>query len=489
MLALKGGRGVGLFAGMLADFQKRDFAALDPAFQALRHRQRPACQRFWIERTKGASKDTDLATLLLWVLAFTPNQLACQVAAADAEQADELRRAADAIVRLNPWLAELVDVQRDALVNPHTGSRAKVLTLDALGSHGACPDLLILNELTHAKGDAGREFALTLLDNASKAPNGVVIIATNAGFLDSWQHQLRETYRASPRWYFAAVTDPAPWLDPAELAEAEKRNPPSRFRRLWRGEWVSGSGDAIDADDIQAAIRQPGPMVGTEPGWGFYAGLDIGVKHDRAALAVVGQYAGATLPVEAPAPERPRVGIWAALEDLGLIDPPAIPERVRISEPAAQRLRLADCRGWTPSPGRPVSLMEVEEAVWEAWERFRFAACWFDPSQALLMAERLRVRGVPMVETPFSGGNLSDMAARLLEAFKARELELYPDAELLADINKLRLVERSFGVKLEAARDGSGHADRAIALALAVLGARRCPVVGTAPDGEPLVIY
>src|SRR5262245_39847865 len=88
----------------LADFQRRDFAALDPAITALACGVTPACRRFWLERTKGSSKDTDAAALILWLLAFAQRGLTVQVAAADQEQADELRRAALGMVRRHPRL-------------------------------------------------------------------------------------------------------------------------------------------------------------------------------------------------------------------------------------------------------------------------------------------------------------------------------------------------------------------------------------------------
>ena len=78
------------FANCMADFQRRDFAAMDLAFKALAAGKKPKPKsRFWIERTKGASKDTDLASLVLWLVAFSPRPLTIQVAAAKQEQADE----------------------------------------------------------------------------------------------------------------------------------------------------------------------------------------------------------------------------------------------------------------------------------------------------------------------------------------------------------------------------------------------------------------
>jgi hypothetical protein len=459
------------FGACMADFQAKDFRALDPSFIALRDGGRPPVGRFWLERTKGASKDSDLATLVLWLLAFSKRSLTIQIGAADKDQADEMRKAAKAVLRLNPWLAALVEVQSWSIRNPRTDSAAEIIPADVVGSHGARPDLLILNELSHI---AKQEFAANLMDNAAKVPAGVVVIATNAGFDPSWQIQWREAARTSSRWYFSAVSDPAPWLDPAEIDEAERRNSPSRFARLWGGIWVSGGGDALEPADVQAAVRADlGPMVGTEPGWLFVAGLDLGVKQDRAALCILGKHVGhAELAAEQPE-ARQRAPVTAALVDLGILDAAPEPEPVYNTVPGTSRLRLAWIQSWAPGPGGQVDLSAVENAVLAAHNRFNLAAVNYDPHQCALLAQRATAAGVPMVETSFTGSNLDAMASGLLEVFKAREVDLYLDPALVADLGKLRIVERSFGYKLEAPRDATGHADRATALTLAVLGARR----------------
>src|SRR5262249_22063471 len=146
---------------------------------------------------KGASKDSDAAVCLLWLLAFSRRPLACQVGAADLDQADELRKAAKGIWRLNPWLQDTITIQNWTIKNPRTEAQCDIISADVAGSHGARPDLLILNELSHV---TKQEFAMNLLDNASKVPHGLVVVATNAGLCPSWQFGLRELARTSPRW-------------------------------------------------------------------------------------------------------------------------------------------------------------------------------------------------------------------------------------------------------------------------------------------------
>jgi hypothetical protein len=67
------------------------------------------------------------------------------------------------------------------------------------------------------------------------------------------------------------------------------------------------------------------------------------------------------------------------------------------------------------------------------------------------------------------------MASFLVELFQSRMIELYPDPDLLSDLGRLRIKPTPTAWRLDAARTAQGHADRASALTLAVLGARRAP--------------
>jgi hypothetical protein len=57
-----------------------------------------------------------------------------------------------------------------------------------------------------------------------------------------------------------------------------------RYARLWQGQWVSGSGDALSRDNILAAVNLEGPITGAVQGFVFVAGLDIGLVKDASDL-------------------------------------------------------------------------------------------------------------------------------------------------------------------------------------------------------------
>jgi hypothetical protein len=417
------------FADCWAPFQVEWFQAVAPSLLAVAKGESPPIGRFWVERTKGASKDSDLALCLIWLLAFTKRPLDCQVAAADQDQGDEVRKAARDVLRLNPWVAERVRVQNWKIICDATESACDIVAADVGGSHGSRPDVLFVNELSHVH-DGKQDFVLTLLDNASKKPQGLVLVATNAGFAGSWQIKLREMAQDSDRWHFHVFDRPAPWVSQAEIDEAKRRSSSSRYFRLWWGRWCAGTGDALDPEDI-AACTDPNarPMNGDERGFGFVAGLDLGLTSDRSALCALG------------------------------------------IDGASQRSRLAACEAWSAGPNGQVDLEQVRFGVLQLhWQLRGNLVVGYDPWQCEYMALTLRREGVNMVAVPFSGKNLDTMASAVLMAFRSRTITLYPDPHLLADLSRLSIVEKSYGYRLQATKDKSGHADRATAFAIAASG-------------------
>ncbi|HEY4259361.1 MAG TPA: hypothetical protein VGM98_04350 [Schlesneria sp.] len=424
-LIIPSGHGPKRFGDCMAEFQRERFAEITPALLAIARGEKPPIGRYWWEATKGASKDSDLAVCLLWLLAFTKRPLTCQVGAADADQADEMRKAAKDILRLNPWLAARVEAQAWKIVCKATHSECEIIAADVSGSHGARPDVLILNELSHV---TKQEFAENLLDNAAKVPQGLAIVATNSGYTGTWQERWRKIASTSDRWRMNCYSRPSPWLNDDDIAEAKRRNSKSRFLRLWWGIWASTNGDALDQADIEAAvIPSLKPLQACQPGWIYIGGLDLGVKQDHSALVVLG------------------------------------------ANRQTLQIRLAHALNWAPDEQTgKVDLMAVERAVLDAQRRFKLARCGYDPHQAALMAQRLELQQVPMHEMTFTGANLNLMASTVLDVFRSRRIELYDIPRLIEDLGRLTIEEKSYGYRLSAIRDENGHADLAVALSIAL---------------------
>ncbi|MCI0643213.1 MAG: hypothetical protein L0Y72_06525 [Gemmataceae bacterium] len=472
-ICLATGSGPRRFGDIMQPFQRERFAAVNASLLAVARHEAPPVPRIWDERTKGASKDTDWAVNLLWLLAFSPRPLRMQVGAFDAEQADEVRLIVKDVLRadgpVNAFLRQVIEAQADRIINARTGGVIEILTSDQWGSHGSRIDLLLMSELTHQPSSG---FAETLFDNLDKMPLGLGVVITNSGHDPSWQLEWKQVFRAMPdRWLVLEFNEPAPWVSAASLAEAEKRNPLGRYLRLWRGVWTAEEGaPALEPADIAAAFDPAlRPLMGAEAGYETVAGLDLGIARNWSSLAILG---------------------------------------VKRRHADHARIRLVDLRVWKPRPGRRVDLQEVEDALIDARYKFGLRALVFDPWQCAHLASRVQasnagrmVRGwrepvaFRLVEAAPTKSMLQKIATATREAFADRRIALFEDAALRRDLKLLQLVERpdqSFRLVSPVTSDGS-HGDAATSLCLALMAATELAalkriVVGSGnsdPDYDP----
>ncbi len=415
------------FGSIMADFQRDFLLAVAPCLLAVAHREVPPKRGIWFEAVKGAGKDSLCSLALLWLIAFSGRNVYAQIGADDQAQASEVKRAAADWLRANPWLEARVEILASRIDNPTTGSTCDVLTTDAASAHGARPDLLVINEVSHIGSEP---FALTLADNATKMPGALCLFATNAGTLNSWAFRWRELYREDPRWHFQKVTTPPPWQSPADIEEARRRNPSGRFRRLYGGEWVPETGDALDPGDIRAAVTLAGPTWKRPLQAGAVIGLDLGVKRDHAALVLL------------------------------------------LTDHKLRRIRVAHVESWAPSSfiGGQVDLEMVWQSIVWAYRTYAVKLLMYDPWQCEWAAQKARAMGMSAEPMTFGGEGATRMASTLLEVFRSRMIDLYDDRDLLRDLERLSIQERpGGGYKLIAPRDAKlGHADRAMALAMAL---------------------
>ncbi|MBX9656395.1 hypothetical protein K2Y11_22495 [bacterium] len=432
--------------GIVAEFQRRDFEALDRAVIALVSGKRPEINRFWWERTKGGSKDSDLAIMVLWVIAFSPIGLTIQIAAADFEQASEMRKIMRQVLALNPWLAELVDVQATKIISKRPGgSECTILSADAASAHGARPDWLIINELSHV---ANEEFVQTLLDNAAKVPNGLICVATNAGHLGSWQWALRQTVVDNARWCFSALMEPAPWIDKGELEDRRRQTSPQRFARLWIGKWVAAEGDAFDAASIDIAIKpELAPMPRGIPGWAFGYGVDLGISRDHSAIVVVGRH-----------------GITG-------------------------RFQLAAAEVFTPPLTGRVQIGDVEAALVKLRRQFGPGRIYLDPWQGEQLAQNLEKMRISVDRFTLNGAGWDRICRNTLELFNEGSIGLFPHPMLIEQLRATSVIEKTNGqLRFEWARSPqTGHGDVAMSFTLALLAARNSYVLSS-PARRPLVV-
>ena len=362
------------FAKVVEDWQRRDFALMDPSFQraaGLPYTGEPR-MRIWLERPRGHSKTSDLAILVTWAT-FAGFRLTGIAAAGDADQARILRDCIATMTGLVPWLNEALDVQQNRVLNRLTKSELRIISSDVATSFGQIADVIVADEIAHWPK---RDLFDSLLSTAAKKPNCVFAAITNAGFQTSWQWELRERIRQDPAWTFSRLEAPcASWITAAALEEQRRLLPATAFARLWQNQWSPGAGDALPAEEIDAAVKIAGPAAGPEPGWQYVLGADLSLSRDATAVAVLGKHVGYMERVERERPRRSRV--MEALCELGYLEDRAPADEERWV-PGTGTVKLCDVRLWETRGVRRVDLEEVQAAIVDLHRRYNLSAAAID---------------------------------------------------------------------------------------------------------------
>ena len=413
---------------VIDDWQIEDFQASDGGWLRITGCDPSADgkQRIWSERPRGHSKTTDLAISVTWALFAGRRRIGGVVAAADRDQASLLRNAIEVLLRINPWLADFLDVQRWQVVNKHTDSVMTIISSDAGSSYGLLPDFIVVDEIVHW---SNRDLWDSLFSASAKRRHCVLACVTNAGFTDSWQHDVREQIREDTRWHFSRLDGPvSSWITEADLEEQRSVLPAPLYERLWMNQWTGGSGDALTAVDIEAAITMNGEP-GREKNIVYCGGVDLSVSRDKSAFAILG------------------------------------------INRSTGRMKLVHVRTWEPRDGK-VDLIDIVDHIRSQSKIYRLKLVLSDPWQAELMIQQLR-KDLVIEDEKFTGQALNEMASQLLEAIAGQQIDLYPHAQLIRDLRRLRIEESRQGFRLKADRTADGHCDAATAFTLALMACRR----------------
>jgi hypothetical protein len=260
-----------------------------------------------------------------------------------------------------------------------------------------------------------------------------MVVLTTAGDPAHWARKVLDHALVDPLWRVHEVPGPVPWLDRARLEEQRRRLPEAAYRRLFLNAWTAVDEALASPEDLRACVVLDGPLA-PDARHRYVIGLDLGIKRDRTAAAVCHAEA-----IPGGDPRRPEV--------------------------AGTRIVLDRLEVWQGSRYQPVELAEVEEFVAEAARAYH-ARVILDPWQAVGLAQRLRRRGVRVVEFSFTPASAGRLASTLHVLLRSRAFALPPDEALLDELANVRLRETAPGViRLD---HGHGqHDDRAVALALA----------------------
>ena len=129
------------------------------------------------------------------------------------------------------------------------------------------------------------------------------------------------------------------------------------------------------------------------------------------------------------------------------------PEYENIHHKGDRSVRLAKTWTWRHPADGSVDLDAIEGTILDASKRFKLGAVFYDPWQATHLVQRIRRASVGMQEVTFSGPILQAMATATLDVFNSSAVRLYPEEQLLSDLRKLRVIEKSYGFQLESPHD------------------------------------
>lgn len=391
------------FGDVVEPFQEDDFAALDSG----------QCRHAYLERPRGHAKTFDMGTeAVKEMLLGRPGQrLFC--AAADEDQARLLFDDVREKFERNPLLRDSVRVYNRELVVKATGSRLRVLASDAPSAYGLRPDWIAVDELAEWKR---RELWDSLWTATGKRPRCRMLVISSAGWdKTSVAWQVREHAKNSPTWYFSSRGQCASWISSDWLDEQRRSLPPHVFARLHLNQWVEGVGAFLRFDEVESVFAGDVPEGGQAA-----VGVDLGVAHDRSVVAVVRR-----------------------VDELTVVD---------------------SLHTWEGSKNRKVALDEVEGAVLEL-SRKHDAPVVVDPWQAVLMSQRLRARGLNVIEYAFGGESRRKLFAVLLELVRTGRLRSRPHEEFKRELLGLEISDTSSGWRVDH-RPGR-HDDHVMAVALA----------------------
>lgn len=408
-------------------------------------------RRFWSGCAKGNDKSTGVGRRIMFLLGYAKRPLQIYVASGSEDQAALITAAMKMELDINPWLAERVTVT-DLGGTGKSGSELHVLPMKAATGQGIFPDYLIADELTHWQHEEGRKFWDFLVMSMRKRPACVVEVLTNAGFIGSWQWEVRKAVKDSPLWDFyeqPAHSRLATWISEESLDEDRRLVSRGEFDRLNGNKWIDpGEEDGyISLAEAEACVDPAlAEQTHGKPGLMYYAVVDYGsgVKarnRDRTALTVLHPVPGSDEVV------IDRLDCW--------LDPAG--GRILIDTPAGDPFGQPSVEGWVELTRR----------------NFHLQALILDPYQLEALAQKYERRGVRVIRFEYNAGKKNYRMAKLIQTMvQNRRLRWSADAGRLdaeddtfaKELARLVKKPMSYGFRFD--HEASGHDDRAAAVGM-----------------------
>lgn len=392
------------------------------------------------------------AGLALYGLVMGPDGGEVYSCAGEKEQARIVFGTARRMIEMEPELADVCKLYRDAIEIPSTGSVYRVLSAEAFSKEGLNPTMVLFDEV-HVQPSRELFDVMALAMGARVEPLMVGIttagVRTDSTGGDSLCYSL---YQYGKRVVAGEVDDPSffmAWWEPHDPA-SDHRDPDT-----WR-EANPGFGDLVSAEDFAASVlrtpeaefrtKRANQWVSSATTW-LPAGAWAGCEEDRAipdlaevVLGFDGSFSNdSTALVAVQVGERPHIDVaacWERPRDAG--------HDWRVPVDAVEDAIRAACRRW-----------QVREIVCDP---FRWARTY----------QVLESEGLPVVEFPQSPQRMVPATQRFYEAVLNDGLTHSGDARLARHIDNCVIKTDQRGPRLmKDAKNSPRKIDLAVAAVMA----------------------
>lgn len=407
---------------------------------------------------RGHDKSSLEGRLATWLLIAAKRIIHGYIIAADRDQGRLILQAIEDELHLNPWVRKLITVHRDVVYGP--AGEITVLPADAASAYGGRANLFICDEVTHWKN---QKMWTAIITTRQKVRPSILCVLSNAGLLNSWQHDAFREAKANPDYWstFYRTGFLASWVSKIDLERMKRLIPKSEADRLYGNQWID---PAAEHDYLQRfevdLCRNPTLRyrLRKEPGVSNYiAVMDYGPKRDRTALCVM----------HADAERKARI----------------------------DRLDV-----WQGQPGEPVPIARVEAWIEEIQRCFRPVMWVADGYQMEGTIQEMEAKGLTVERYAARGGAGNfEMAQLLRAAVTAGELGWYPGAgtirvtdkvdgseadETLEDeLSSLVVKKKPYGYRFDHTRQM--HDDRAVVIGMGLTRVHDFPWPTYADNGSP----
>ena len=341
------------------------------------------------------------------------------------------------MIRKNPKLNDICRVYTDYIENINTGTILRCLSSSYRSSAGLNCLLICIDELSSFDTDSLR-FFFEEMQLSPVYKNPLILVTSTAGRSEEgllWDLIKESKKGNTPESYFyikqGKEANPSSFVTKKYL-DSQEHKPgmrPNLFKRLHKNLWVSEEESFISDEDFRACIdyklkRRPEIKI---PVW---LGLDVGYRNDYTAICGVGK--------------------------------------------TDNKIFSVDHKIYIPSKTEELQFDDVKRYLIELSKLYNIQGVYFDPYQAISLAQDLRKENINMVELPQTSGNCVAFSQCLFNLIKSQGINFYESEEIRISLINCKVVYSGRGWRI-VKKSGTKKIDLAIALAMASYGAVTAP--------------